>query len=507
MEKMFLKYMRAGYGALALGTTEYYRCLETLRGILKDTDRDFYVWDARGKLVKEAENDRTEEDVPHLEDLLEAIINKATVNLGAKAVWVISDADICFGDDPEAEVVALFRTALRECSRAGHTMILLGTTDKYPDVIASMLTVMEFERPKEEEIEGLAEAFFKPYRDKFAYDPLALAQAAAGMTASEIEDAFALATVSAKDGQIDAHIVRNEKIKAVSNTGFLRYIQTDVQAQDIGGLDNLVEYIQKRKGMFTKEAKSFGCPAPKGICLLGPAGTGKSLTAKAVSSILDMPLVVMDIGAMFGSLVGESEKNVRQAIGILSAIGRVVVFIDEIDKALAGTAGGAKSDGGTGARVLGSLLTWMSDNETGVYIVATCNSVENLPPELLRKGRFDELFYCDLPDTSARKEIFGIHLKKRNREAENFDTQKLAELSEGYSGAEIEQVVIEALVDAFTEGTDLETAHIKHTVKNTTPLSKLDSSQIDRLRAWGVSRCRSAASTPIKQKEPRKLEV
>jgi len=245
---------------------------------------------------------------------------------------------------------------------------------------------------------------------------------------------------------------------------------------------------------FTDEARAFGLPAPKGILMLGVQGCGKSLSAKAVSCLWQLPLLRFDMGRMFGSLVGSSEENVRRAIAVAESVAPAILWVDEIDKAFAGSQGSGISDGGTTARVFGTFLTWLSEKAAPVFVVATANDISQLPPELLRKGRLDEIFFVDLPTREEQKEIFQIHLAKRSRDPQRFDVEALTACSDNFSGAEIEQAIISALYDAFYTRQGVTTQHILESLRQTVPLAKTMDEQINRLRTWAVGRARNASA-------------
>jgi SpoVK/Ycf46/Vps4 family AAA+-type ATPase len=260
---------------------------------------------------------------------------------------------------------------------------------------------------------------------------------------------------------------------------------------DIGGQPLLKRWLERRKNAFSDAARQFGLPEPKGLLLLGVQGCGKSLTAKAIASGWRLPLLRLDMGRIFSGLIGSSEENVRRAIRIAESLAPVVLWVDEIEKGLAGTSG--QGDSGTSARVFGSLLTWMQEKTAPVFVVATANRIEGLPPELLRKGRFDEIFFVDLPNEADRAAIFGIQLKKRGRESKGFPLEELAKRSEHFSGAEIEQAIISAMYDAFADGVELEPRHIEVALQETVPLAVTMAADIARLREWAKSRTRPAA--------------
>jgi SpoVK/Ycf46/Vps4 family AAA+-type ATPase len=267
------------------------------------------------------------------------------------------------------------------------------------------------------------------------------------------------------------------------------------------------DWLQKRAVTFTDEARQFGLPAPKGILLLGVQGCGKSLCAKAVSSLWQQPLLRFDMGRMFGSLVGSSEENVRRAISVAESVAPAILWVDEIDKAFAGSQASGVTDGGTTARVFGTFLTWLSEKTAPVFVVATANDISQLPPELLRKGRLDEIFFVDLPSETERAEVFRIHLTKRGRDPQQFDVAALVESSDQFSGAEVEEAIISALYDAFYSGHELATEHVLSALRETVPLAKTMDEQIARLRSWAEGRARNASVPRLGAREELRREI
>ncbi len=320
-------------------------------------------------------------------------------------------------------------------------------------------------------------------------------KAAQGLTLSEAENAFAKAI--AADGvldQDDIRLVLDEKRQVIRKSGLLEFVGAEDTLGHVGGLDELKAWLTGRNGAFSEPARKFGLPAPKGLLLLGVQGCGKSLTAKAVASQWSLPLLRLDLGRIFSSLIGSSEENLRRAIRVAESVSPTVLWIDEIEKGLAGNAGAAVTDSGVSARVFGALLTWLQEKSAPVFVVATANRIEALPPELLRKGRFDEIFFIDLPSAAERREIFRIHLEKRQRDPMRFDLDALSTAAEGYSGAEIEQAVIAGLYLAFAEGVELTEAHVMRAVQETYPLSATMSEEIASLREWSKNRTRPASA-------------
>jgi len=316
-----------------------------------------------------------------------------------------------------------------------------------------------------------------------------LTEAAIGLTTAEADNALGLSYVETK--KFEPRIVMREKVNSVKKTGLLDIWEGERSLTDVGGLSNLKRWLRQRKNAFTKEARAYGLPAPKGTLLLGPPGTGKSLTAKACAATWGRPLLRLDAGKIFGGLVGESERNLRKIIQLAEAVAPVCLLLDEIEKAFAGGSSGM-SDGGTSARVFGSFLTWMEEKTASVFIIATANDITALPPELLRKGRFDELWWIDLPEAVDRQEIVKIHLTRRGRDAKKFALDRIAAVTEMFSGAELEAVIVAALYDAFETGCEITTEHIIEAAKTTMPLARTAAEKINDLRAWAKTRTRNA---------------
>ena len=322
-----------------------------------------------------------------------------------------------------------------------------------------------------------------------------LLQAALGLTLSEAENVFAwMVVLKQRLSPEDVQEVAAQKEQIIRKNGLLEYCATEESFTRVGGLGLLKEWLGKRAVAFTAEARAFGLPAPKGIFLLGVQGCGKSLCAKAVSSLWQLPLLRFDMGRMFGSYVGSSEENVRRAIAVAESVAPVILWVDEIDKAFAGSQGSGATDAGTTARVFGTFLTWLSEKQAPVFVVATANDIAHLPPELLRKGRFDEIFFVDLPSPAERGEVFRIHLERRGRDPEQFNLAALVAASQAFSGAEIEEAIISALYDAFYQQEPLNTGHVLNALHETVPLSRTMDEQIARLRQWAAGRARSASA-------------
>ena len=292
-------------------------------------------------------------------------------------------------------------------------------------------------------------------------------------------------------------ILLSEKKQIISQTEILEYTSVDEKITNLGGLDNLKDWLRKRKTAFGIQASNYGLPTPRGLLLVGIQGTGKSLTAKAIANEWQLPLLKLDVGKLFGGIVGESESRLRQMINVAETISPCILWIDEIDKAFSSTE--SKGDSGTSNRVLATFISWLSEKQKPVFVIATANNIDLLPLEIIRKGRFDEIFFLDLPKKEEREEIFKIHIKEfRPNSWKSFDYNKLAELSESFSGAEIRQSIIEGMYHAFYEKREFTTDDISMALTELIPLANLESSQMVKLQNWASSgRIRLASSKTI----------
>lgn len=324
-----------------------------------------------------------------------------------------------------------------------------------------------------------------------------LLKAALGLTRDEAEKVYRKAHVKAgRLTEAEVDIILSEKKQLIRRNGILEYIEEDETLDSVGGLDELKRWLRQRSNAFTERAREYGLPQPKGMLILGVPGCGKSLIAKTTARLWGLPLLRLDMGRIYdGSMVGRSEANLRNALRTAESISPVILFIDELDKAFAGGTGSADSDGGTSSRIFGSFLTWMQEKTSPVFVMATANRVERLPGEFLRKGRFDEIFFVDLPTSEERQEIFNIHLTKRRTDISRFDVDQLAKVSNGFSGAEIEQALVAAMYEAFAQEREFTQLDIIAAIKSTLPLSRTMTEQVTALRDWARQRARPAAAS------------
>lgn len=332
----------------------------------------------------------------------------------------------------------------------------------------------------------------------------AIARAGQGMTFDEFTRAIATSLIDFD--RIDVDRVLDHKKHAIKKSEVLEIINVNAGIEEVGGLDLAKDYFTRHKTSFSDEAKEFGVDPLKGVVLTGIPGTGKSLFCKSVANLWQLPLLRMDVGKVMGSLVGESERKMRDALKHASACAPCLLWIDEIEKGMSGTQSSSHSDGGTTSRVFGTLLTWMQENESDVTLLATANDIQNLPPELIR--RFNEVFFVDLPTPEEKQEIFKIHLSKRGRDPEKFDIPALAKLAKDFTGAEVEKVVQESLASAFTSGQkDITNTHIEDAIRELKPIAKQMAPRINELRSWAEGKARFASSGAIEAKAEKTIKV
>jgi SpoVK/Ycf46/Vps4 family AAA+-type ATPase len=394
-------------------------------------------------------------------------------------------------------IVRQLRHLYRHLRRTSQTLILLSPVLELPPELQEEITVLDFPLPTAEEIAPAIKTMIPP--DKLRLDSAGLSQlvkSCLGLTFDRIRQALAKCLLQKQfidESAID--LVLEEKRQRIRQTEVLEFFAPTETFANIGGLENLKQWLLQRQQAFSDQARQFGLPHPKGLLLVGIQGTGKSLCAKAIAHIWRFPLLRLDVGRLFGSLVGQSESRTRQTVQLAEALAPCVLWLDEIDKAFAGSSVSVSGDSGTSQRVLGTMLTWMQEKTSPVFVVATANNIEHLPPELLRKGRFDEIFFINLPNFQERRAIFQVHLQKyRPLTFRKFDIDLLAEKTADFSGAEIEQAIIEGMYIAFHQGRDLENDDILKAIANTFPLASTAREQIQYMQAWASQgRARSAS--------------
>ncbi|MBC8096051.1 MAG: AAA family ATPase, partial [Akkermansiaceae bacterium] len=488
--------IRARYPILYVLTNEELRVQNVVTDIAKQRQKKVFEWSYSTGIVpagtsiqsQKNRNPATKEPLAALDQVIEQV---------EPAIFVFKDFHPFLARGNFAVIRKLKEIALH-LKNSFKTIVLISPTLEIPAELDKEITLLNFPLPAREDLGELLDKIIADVKHlkqvKIELDQAGrerLLQAALGLTLGEAENVFAKIIV--KENRLsgdDVNEVFGEKQQIIRKSGLLEYCTTSEGFAQVGGLPVLKDWLNKRSAAFTDEAREFGLPAPKGILMLGVQGCGKSLCAKAVSTQWQLPLLRFDMGRMFGSFVGSSEENVRRAIAVAESVAPAILWVDEIDKAFAGSQGSGATDGGTTARVFGTFLTWLSEKTAPVFVVATANDISQLPPELLRKGRLDEIFFVDLPGREERAEIFGIHLTKRGRDATAFDLAALAERSHDFSGAEIEEAINSALYDAFYDRLQLKTEHVLNALAQTVPLAKTMEEQISHLRGWAEGRAR-----------------
>ena len=496
-------YVRAGYPILYVVTPEEDRAIEFIESAMnweERTKRDVYIWSiARGLC--------TPDMVPVGRQTLDAPqILPYLLEFQAHGVFVLEDFHFFLEERyrDHALIIRQLRDVVAPFKVARKTIVVLSSVLKLPPELEKDITVVDLEPPDEVELLGVLEDTVQLVRS----DPRVeinldhggrekIVKTLTGLTRTEAENALAkaLVTTSRLDPE-DISLLAMEKEQIIRKSEILEFYATPERFDNIGGLENLKQWLRERERGFTEAARQFGLPSPRGILLVGVPGCGKSLAAKAVGSEWQMPLLKFDLGRVFASLVGQAEENMRRALKMAEAVSPCALWVDEIEKGLAGVRG-SSGDGGVAARILGTLLTWMEENKKPVFVIATANDIQGLPSELLRKGRFDEIFFIDIPSASERANILAIHLAKHHRDFRDYNINQLVDLTNEFSGAELEQVVVSALYTAFAEGdtTNLEDRHLQQAAMRTIPLSESMKERIGILRGMS-DRWRRAGSDP-----------
>lgn len=504
MEDVFQKLIlmiRAYYPVLYLHSYEYYRTKQKIKGIVELLRREgkkvnYYQWDCVYGLVQILP-DKTEKRIERMQNPLEVlayILNSK--KSGEKNIFVLDDINNHIDRD---EVKLMFRKIAEATNNNTHA-IILSSIYRLPAELEKYITVLQIPLPKRNELGEVLDIVAKQSKVELKTNLRnRLIDAALGMTSMEADLAYCLASV--KDGFDDKSpfTVSSEKEQIIRKSGILDYFPKNESLKDVGGMENLKEWLKKRQLAYDKEARDWGLKEPKGLLLLGVPGCGKSLIAKSIASSWNMPLLRLDVGKVFQGIVGSSEDNIRKAIATAEAVAPCVLWIDEIEKGLSGVQSSGATDGGVTSRIFSTILTWMQEKTAPVFVVATANNINQLPPELLRKGRFDEIFFVDLPSQKEKENIFSIHLQKNRQNVSSFALDILAQKAEGFNGAEIEECVKEAMFTAYVESQEsniapkLQMIHILDAIRNTVPLSKTMEKQITDLRKFAVSRAKNAS--------------
>ncbi len=512
-EQHLTNLFKARFSFVYIPTWEEIRIVDLITKIANNTKtiktkREVFIWSSTEGLKKNLKNGQ--EKVNNGNEPIEAL--NYIDNYNAPAILIMKDVHTLLGmnnRNADYNFIRKIRDVAGSLKNAefSKNVVILAPSLVLPLELQKDITVVDFDLPTLDEIKALLNEMIEMNEGSGVLINLdenekeVLCKAAQGLTLQEAENAFARAMVA--KGQLtinELDVVLDEKCQVIKKTGILEFIKSDFNMNDVGGLENLKKWLTKRNNSWLGKAqKDYNLPAPKGVLITGVPGCGKSLTAKAMSAMWQLPLLRLDVGKIFSGLIGSSEENMRKAIQTAEAVAPSILWIDEIEKGFGGS--GSERDGGTATRVFGTFLTWMSEKTKPVFVIATANNINVLPSEMLRKGRFDEIFFVDLPTKTERKVIFKLHLEKRlkNSISKNFVItdellNKLSENTEGFVGAEIEQVVISALFEAFSENRTLNEVDLFKVIKNTVPLSTTQSEQILAIREWANERAVAATA-------------
>lgn len=496
--------IRSRFPLVLVETGEEERLIDLVQKHCVETGRTLWLWDHADFFQSLSENPEGPHP-PSAKDPLSVL--ESIEKLSGSSVVLLKDFHQCWHNQPR--VIRKLRNVAQRLKYSRTTLILSMPTVSLPNELKDEAVVLELPPPNINELSSILDELLKAPGVKSNMTPggrSRVLNAALGLSASQAQRVFSKAIVS--EGVLDDNdleLIHSEKRQIIRDSGALEFFHPRETAAEVGGLEKLKKWLKIRECALSDEAMKYGLPAPRGIALIGIPGTGKSLSAKMIAGLWRLPLIRLDIGALFGSLVGQSEENTRKALRLAETVSPCVLWIDELEKGLSVGSG----DGGTSMRVLGNILSWMQERQKPVFTVATANNVGLLPPELLRRGRFDEIFFLDLPNLTERKAIFAVHLVKRKRKPENFDLERLAVASDGFVGAEIEQAVIDAMFQAFSDpdlpGREFTTEDALLSVGRLIPMSKSSRETIQVLRRWIVEgRAISASSEEDGRVVPRR---
>ena len=485
-------FLKARYPIIYINTIEEDRVEYVIRKNVKtNLNRSIYSWDFVDGYTNNPNNEGFAKRNP-----LQALELVERLNAETPALFLLKDFNRFLTD---LSISRKLRNISRILKLQPKTIVIIGSDLTIPKELQDLVTVVQFQLPLEDEISQELNRLVSSLNIKVNAQLFEnLTRACQGLSLERIRRVLSkiIATYKTIDDNSIA-VLLSEKKQIISQTEILEYSSVNEKIDNLGGLDNLKDWLKKRKTAFSIQAANYGLPTPRGLLLIGIQGTGKSLTAKAIASEWQLPLLKLDVGRLFGGIVGESESRLRQMINVAETISPCILWIDEIDKAFSNTE--SKGDSGTSNRVLATFTSWLSEKTKPVFVIATANNIDLLPLEIIRKGRFDEIFFLDLPKKEERQEIFRIHLQEfRPNSWESFDYPLLAESSDSFSGAEIRQSIIEGMYHAFYEKREFITDDICLALEESIPLAHLESDQMVKLQNWASSgRIRSASSKRI----------
>ncbi|MHA1766541.1 MAG: AAA family ATPase [Promethearchaeota archaeon] len=488
--------IKAGAPLIEVISYEIQRVHGIINSIAKELNREWYRWSQIKGLEKWNRDDNDFQEINSDIKQPDAILD--TFNeFNKPSILILEDFHPFMNSENHSEIVRRLREISFIKKEFKKTLILAQPIKVIPIELIKELPIVEIELPDRVVLKIIFDDVVKSYNlePSEVEESDKLIDAALGLTTMEARLAFSKAIVdSGKLTEESIQYIIKEKENIIKKKELLEYFHPENNLDTVGGLDILKDWLKRRGKAFGRGAKDFGLDTPRGVLLLGVPGCGKSLCAKAIANVWNFPLLRFDLGKVYAGVVGQTEQNIRNALDIAKALAPCILWIDEIEKGLSGVQSSNQTDSGVSARVFGTFLTWMQEKTEPVFVVATANDISQLPPELLRKGRFDEIFFVDLPSQEEREEIFKIHLKKKKRNPENFQIKKLAQKTKGFTGAEIEEVIKEGLFRAFDKNEDLKDNHIISAIEETNPLSKTMGKIIAELRKWAKFKAKMASS-------------
>ena len=481
--------LRAEHPCVSIVTYEEDEALALVRAAADDVRIDILIWS-----VSQGLRDGMIADGPTItgtEHPAAALV--AIAEMPRKVTVVLLDLAAHLKDE---RTMRCLREAIAAVAKTGGHLVLIDHSTSAPECLRAVATPFELSLPDEAALEQIVKDTLRKRNeicriavDVSKKDLQTVVRNLRGLTRRQARQIIIDTVCEDRRFDIsDVNTILAQKRRHLQGVGLLDFVEAPTSIDEVGGLRRLKFWLEQRREALNEDAREFGITPPRGVLMLGVQGAGKSLAAKAVATAWQRPLLKMDVGALYDKFIGESERRLRDALHQAEMMAPIILWIDEIEKAFA-SAASQSSDGGLSKRMFGTLLTWMQEHEAPVFLIATANDIEALPPELLRKGRFDEIFFVDLPDAEAREMIFAIHLKKRKRDPKAFDLAKLSKVSEGHSGAEIEQAIKAALYTAFAHKQELTDQHLVDAINTSPPLSVTMAERIENLRNWATGRC------------------
>jgi ATP-dependent 26S proteasome regulatory subunit len=506
-------YIQSSYPCIFLRTVQPQVAEKNIIEALEELEMksiDIGIWKATtGFMVKRADAGKNEDGRKVCDDLTDAILHVSERGSDNPIIGVFHNLRKLLDHYQNIQCII---DASMSARSSGSCIILVGPHLDLPPELKNIVTILEIPLPTQDQIVEQYTKLVRAYEKEISLPKnknerkdliIDAARAAIGLDELGAESAMALSMATAES--IDIKVIQAQKEQEVKKSDVLEFFPVDGGIEDVGGFDYFKEWLTRRSRAFSKDAREYGLPYPKGMLIVGPAGTGKSLTAKATAAFLKLPLLRLDMGKVFRSLVGESEAAIRMALQVAEAVSPVVLWIDEVEKGMAGMRGSGELDSGVTGRVVSTVLTWRQETKYPVMLVATANDVASLPAMVYRKGRLDEVWATDLPEEHERAEIFGIHIRKRDRDPDDYNLTLLAQRTEEFTGAEIEGCIEDAMFLAFENDVEFETKHIIKSINETVPQALRDAEELNAIREWVASRARGVSSGSAPKKEGSKV--